>query len=285
VSAGDDSPRLRLFDISDPAKPVARGTMDDTIANINTVALSADGRLLAAGDDLGQLFLYDVSVPESPRQLSKRAYAGGREKYDKLGQIVSLAFDPGQPILVSASTPNWVHVWNVADPAKPVSMTFTLDEDEQVRQVGFAPAGGLLATTAWSGRVRLWRVSPVDGLTAVSQVDGLGDGFNATAFDQDGRRMLVAGGDRSLRYFDITAPDRPALIALLPGNGEDPQEVLFGPHGDSVLLATDSSTVDVWSLDLAGMARRLCAGSGPTMTRAQWQQYLPDRPYDPPCRS
>lgn len=277
-------PRLRLFDISDPAKPVPHGTMDDTFTEIDGIALSADGRLLAAGDFVGQLFLYEVSAPDHPRQLSKRTRAGGRER-DLIGQIVSLAFHPRQPILVSASTPNGVLVWNVADPAKPVPMTFRLDDEEQVRQVAFTPDGRLLATTAWSGRVRLWRVSEIDGLTEVSRVDGQGDGFNATGFDEEGRRMIVAGGDRSLRHYDITAPEHPTLIAILPGNGEDPQEVLFGPHGQSVLLATDSSTVDVWSLDVADMTKRLCAGSGPTITEAQWEQYLPGRPYDPPCRS
>jgi hypothetical protein len=40
----------------------------------------------------------------------------------------------------------------------------------------------------------------------------------------------------------------------------------------------------VWEVDVDLWADRACAIAGRTLTKEEWHQYLPGRPYDPACR-
>ena len=41
----------------------------------------------------------------------------------------------------------------------------------------------------------------------------------------------------------------------------------------------------VWDVDPASWERRACQIAGRSLTQAEWQIYLPDRPYQPTCGS
>jgi WD40 repeat protein len=102
------------------------------------------------------------------------------------------------------------------------------------------------------------------------------------AFHPGGELAATAGGDGRIRLWDVRDLARPVEVTSLTGGGLYPYATLgFDPAG-RLLAVSGHVGVRLWTVDRAGILRRLCAESRP-ITRDQWTQYLPDRPYDPPC--
>jgi WD40 repeat protein len=59
--------------------------------------------------------------------------------------------------------------------------------------------------------------------------------------------------------------------------------VSFSPRGHTLAASSADHTVRLYDTDPAAVAHRICATTGAAVTRTEWRQYLPDRPYDPPC--
>ena len=51
------------------------------------------------------------------------------------------------------------------------------------------------------------------------------------------------------------------------------------------LLMTSRRTARgaVWDIDPESWARRACAVANRTLTREEWEEFLPGRPYEPAC--
>jgi hypothetical protein len=50
------------------------------------------------------------------------------------------------------------------------------------------------------------------------------------------------------------------------------------------LLAATSRTLDIWTTNPQALPKMLCASIGDVITRQQWSRYVPDIPYQQPCR-
>jgi hypothetical protein len=54
--------------------------------------------------------------------------------------------------------------------------------------------------------------------------------------------------------------------------------------GQTLAAGTNDDDVWLWSLDVDSAIQRVCASTGSSLTREQWDQYVSaELPYDPPC--
>jgi hypothetical protein len=60
-------------------------------------------------------------------------------------------------------------------------------------------------------------------------------------------------------------------------------DVRFADDDRTVLAAGDDGTVLAWTADPGLMSARACLDVGDQITEAEWRQYLPTVPYQPPC--
>jgi hypothetical protein len=71
----------------------------------------------------------------------------------------------------------------------------------------------------------------------------------------------------------------------LPGVPERIVIPIFTPDGTGLFAAYDTGRAYRWDIRPAAWARQACAVAGRTLTRAEWADALPGRPYAPACRS
>ena len=111
-----------------------------------TVALTPDGRLLAAGAG-SVVHLVDLADPARPTVVG--AVTGAQ------GAITGVAFTPDGRTLLAAGVDRTVRSWGVADPARPAAGAVYAGAAAELQSVAVGP-GGRLAAGGADGTTYLW---------------------------------------------------------------------------------------------------------------------------------
>jgi WD40 repeat protein len=113
------------------------------------VALSPDGKVLAATARDGVGWLWDITDRREPKVLAKIP----------TGHAKAAAFSPNGELLVTASGPAPV-LWDVSDPRRPTEIArLRSAHNETVAAVAFSPDSGAFAVTGTEGALHVWDVS------------------------------------------------------------------------------------------------------------------------------
>ncbi|OHV69813.1 TIR domain-containing protein [Pseudofrankia sp. BMG5.36] len=193
---GTGSRIVRLWDVSDPARPARAGSVpvvgylgdrglgptfdfwrptQERFFYVSTLCFSPSGGLLAFTVAAGlnrqprdsSVALWDVSDPARPVQVCKRVQAFRRAGDTDL-DASSVAFAPDGRTLAAGgrampgATFDQVRLWDLSDPGnphedvEPMNGPVTRTASAAV-SVAFAPAGHTVAAGSWDGVVRLWR--------------------------------------------------------------------------------------------------------------------------------
>ena len=108
--------------------------------DVNCLALSKDGRWIAAGTD-SEVIMWDAKT-------FKRVLSHAEDR-----TILGVDFSPDSPArLVSASRGGTATIWDVATRKK----VQTLDHDRGVIAAKYSPQGDRIATATYNGSVRVW---------------------------------------------------------------------------------------------------------------------------------
>jgi WD40 repeat protein len=102
-------------------------------------------------------------------------------------------------------------------------------------------------------------------------------------FSPDGRTLATADGDKTIALWNIANPSRPARIGSLSGPAGTVFSVAFSPDGTTLAAGSQDDTTRLWMASPAAAATYVCSLTGDPMTRAEWAQYMPELPYNPPC--
>jgi WD40 repeat protein len=149
--------------------------------------------------------------------------------------------------------------------------------------LAFGSGGSLLAVGSATGSVTLWDVADASRPAELAGLARHTGAVAGIAVHPDGSLLASAGDDGSIRLTSITDPARPVELATLDDGGRPGgAQIGFSPDG-SILVTASSESAAVWDVDPRRLAGRLCADSTP-ITAADWARYLPDLPYEPPCR-
>jgi hypothetical protein len=57
----------------------------------------------------------------------------------------------------------------------------------------------------------------------------------------------------------------------------------ISPDGRRLLITHGNGQGAVWDIDPESWEQRACAVANRTLTRVEWEEFLPGRPYEPAC--
>ncbi|WP_416968647.1 hypothetical protein [Streptomyces sp. 4F14] len=263
---GSSDGLIRVLDVSDPARPqplsapvrLSQGT-------VNALALSADGRTLAAGltttslakpgapaAQTGEVELWSLADPRTPRRLSRALSTQGQG-------VVSVALSPdGRVLAAGGGTAQGgqgavlLKLWDTSDPARPKPLPDPKGGHASViNQLAFSPDGHTLATASSDYRVLLWNLTDPRRPTPANQLM-LNSAADSVAFSPDGR--LLATGDTSggVNVWNVRAPERArAITPTLRGHSGMVGTLAFGPDSRTVVSGGSDGLIRLWRLPKA----------------------------------
>jgi WD40 repeat protein/class 3 adenylate cyclase len=233
------------------------------------VAVSPDGKLLAVQTKADNSPSSSVEVQEiaSGEVLYRDTVPNGKG---------GLEFSPDGRALAAlgcCEPDSTIKVWE----ARSGADLFSPLVDGHATSIAFSPDGRLLGAGTEDGKIVLWDVrgrtrrgSPIQVATGA---------VNPIAFSPDGRLFVVSSADQTTTLWDLGSRKR--LGNAFPIEQGSIPVSRFAPGGNLVIdNLTDTAQ---WPTDLRTWERFACQVAGRALTRAEWSELLPDRPYRRIC--
>jgi energy-coupling factor transporter ATP-binding protein EcfA2 len=264
----------RLWDISDPHQPIPLSTLTGHTSYVNSVAFSPDGRILATASADQTARLWDISDPHQPIPLSTLT--------GHTNTVTGVAFNPDGHTLATTSYDTTARLWDISDPHQPRPLGTLTGHTNAVFSVAFSPNGHTLATGSLDRTTRLWDISDPHQPIPLGTLTGHTNTVTGVAFNPDGHTLATASDDWTARLWEVSDPHHPHPLGTLTGHTNNVESVAFSPDGRTLATGSYDITARLWDINVDRVIARICRIT-PTITKNEWDQYLPGLAYRPPC--
>jgi WD40 repeat protein len=269
-----DDTTARLWEVRDPRRPSPLGTLTGHSGGVYSAAFSPDGHTLATGSQDTTVRLWEVRDPADPSLLATLT--------GHTAIVSSVAFSPDGHTLATGSQDATARLWDVRDPAHPSLLATLTGHAGAVNSVAFSPDGRTLATANGDSTARLWDVRDPRHPHLLGVLSGHINSVNGVAFSPDGHTVATASSDNTVRLWDIRDLRHPSPLGALNGHNSSVKSAAFSPDGHTLATASADSTGRLWETDVDSVTARICSTT-PTITKSEWNQYMPGLPYQSPC--
>ena len=151
--------------------------------------------------------------------------------------INSIAFNPNNSLLASASVDSTIQLWNLNTNTLQATLR---GHTSNVLSVAFDPNGALLASGSADGTVRLW--NPITE-TLEATLQGHAGDVLSVAFSPDGSLLASGSSDSTIRLWNLVTE---TLEATLEAHMDSVLSVAFSPDGLLLASASDDGLVGLW---------------------------------------
>jgi WD40 repeat protein/tRNA A-37 threonylcarbamoyl transferase component Bud32 len=260
------------------SRSLRRGPFRVDASDACGVSFSADGTMFVTAG-LEGVMLWDAATGAALGQIGEG------------GPVDDVAFSPTEP-LVAFVRDGWAagatgtgggsaELWDVARRSRIATHRFNAGAPDRVEGLGytlaFSPDGRALAVGGDDRLVHVWDVPTGKLSLAFRQNVG---GVQGLEFSLDGR-MLALSGTRDASLRDLATGSQVGRFSA----GSRKAMLDLSPDGRDLLMTNADGHGAVWNVDPASWAQRACALANRTLTRDEWEEFLPGRPYAPACSS
>jgi RNA polymerase sigma factor (sigma-70 family) len=272
---------VRLWDPATGKERVGFRTESHPVAGQGQAALlgvviSPDARTLVAGTNLGPVYVWDLATGKELRCLKGQPGFGFALSPDGKSLAVGENGEKGQQVaLWDPTTAKQVRQFGAATRPAPA---LAFSPDGKLLAVGDgAPVEGPRGGEGGASTVRLWDAAAGRKLL---ELEGHSGGVTAVAFARDGRTLVSASHDATLRFWDA-ATGKPVRTIRVPedtsaGAEFDPDRVrgihyggvravAFSPDGRLLASGNYDGTVRLWEVG-TGKELRALRGHGREVT-------------------
>ncbi|MBT9290647.1 caspase family protein [Prosthecodimorpha staleyi] len=209
---------------------------------VTALALSPNGRLLAAATDAG-LTLWD-----GPSGRLVRAISGHK------GPVNAVSFAPAGLSIVSGSGDRSLRLWDTGSGQSLWTHTIAREWTYAIYAVAVSPDG---QTVAYGGTGNV--LALVNAATGQAQktLGTFDDAVRAIAFAPDGR-TVAAAGKSLVKIWDPAS----GLQTLALSHPERVRAIAFAPDGRRLAAGLDSGDIQIWELPGGKALQRLTGHSG-----------------------
>ncbi|MBL6980081.1 MAG: hypothetical protein ISR58_02710, partial [Anaerolineales bacterium] len=247
LSGGIDQTAI-LWDVIDGLE--GKGSDIQTIysyheADVNKVAFSPDGTLLASASDDSQIYVQDLTGDENDSQV-----LGGHK-----GRVLDVVFDPSGKLLASSDSDGVIILWDVAT-GQMIGETLEHGSNVPWLPLAFSPDGKLLASGSLDGTIIFWDIETGqqmgETLTAHSDI------VFSLAFSPDGKTLASGSSDFNIILWDVVT--RKKIRTLL--HNAQVQSLIFTSDGGRLLSGGFDAMVRIWDVDTGDQINQLSGHLG-----------------------
>ncbi|WP_280492118.1 WD40 repeat domain-containing protein [Nocardia asiatica] len=227
---------IDIWDLSDPAAPQLRSTLGGAAAVYRNLAVSADGRSLAAGTAASVIARWDITDTHAPAPLDALELPAGAPV---------VAFSPDGRLIAAAGLAGSLRIWANSGASPPLLADVAPDgSTAQAHALRFGPDGAVLAAPGRANEVRRWDVRDPALPAAQPPLRGFTSYVNDVAFSPDGDRLAAGSSDNKTRVWRL---DSGQLEMELP-NPVIVVSVRFALDGRAVITGGLDGAVRIWPL-------------------------------------
>ncbi len=235
---------------------------------VNTVAISPDGKKIVSGSDDKTLRIWDLNSQKLLRTLTghtdwvyalalsadgQTIVSGSKDKTIKLWQlsgqqirtltghtsyINSVAISPDSTKLVSGSYDKTVKVWNL----RTGQVDTLKGHSREVLTVAISPDGKKIVSGSVDRTVRIWNLTTLKAQSILTRHTG---DVNAIAISPNNQQFVSVSDDRTIELWNLNTGRE---IRTLTGHLADINAVDFSPDNQHIATGSDDKTVRIWDL-------------------------------------
>jgi WD40 repeat protein len=253
--------------LMDPRRGVIVQRRRDPTGGPETPRFSADGRHMLTLSIDGGIGLWTLRGGRAtgPGRVYRPPFGARDASLSPDGRTLAVTSDVGIQV-VDAGT------------LKPVARLAGTDLTTFVAQ--FSADGRYIVAGSEQGWARLWSAKTFKPVTR--PLGGHAGAVLSAAVSPDGKTLATGGADGVVRLFDVRTQQ--PIGAPLPAVPNSSVGTVFSPDGAYLFAITAAGRAFRWDVRPASWERQACAVAGRTLTRAEWNDALPGRPYAPACR-
>ncbi|MEV8632270.1 serine/threonine-protein kinase [Streptosporangium sp. NPDC051023] len=270
VTTGDTAGGVAIFD-TQTLKRIATVTAPRQ-GNVTTVALSADGTVLACyvaypdmpGKVSGEIHTWDV--PSGRHRWSRKQVYPDGLRFTPDGRALAVVGDEQRLLDVATGEPFGP---SYGSPTVGVSVT----------GLAFSRDGSRFAIADQAGRLSIWETG---GRKRVSETS-----LHVTAFDPmpayspSGDVVAARTDERSVALWDVATGRR--LGAPITAGAGELRSLAFTADGSQLVVVDSAGALTEHPVDPQRVANAVCERAGRTLSAEEWRAYLNDIPYRNVC--
>ncbi len=177
------------------------------VAEVLAVAVSPDGKMLAAGTKAGNVFVFDL---EKGKQLQKFDYVGTAHGGGGCASVDLLAFSPdGTRLAAAKSLEAWVQVLDPATGKNLDTLRIYRDAVHALRALAYSPDGKTIAMvgngTLGHQTVDLWDIDKFGFRGDFSGQRAIEGYMRCVVFSPDGKTVITGGDKVPVEFWDVPA--------------------------------------------------------------------------------